>query len=55
MEMTAMVIAVINTRKSARCVCAPSARYASSGPYEDDESPSAPSPIQARNATREAL
>src|ERR1700686_1818975 len=36
----------------ARCVCGPSALYASSGPYADDERPSAPRPTQARKAMR---
>ena len=36
-------------------MCAPSARNASSGPYADDESPSAPRPTQARSATSEML
>src|SRR5512135_1552141 len=33
--------------------CGPSALYASSGPYADDERPSAPSPTQARKAISE--
>src|SRR3954471_23861196 len=52
-EMTAMVSAVIVARMIARCACCPSALYASSGPYADDERPSAPRPTQARNATSE--
>src|SRR5438105_2898625 len=36
----------------ARCVCGPSALYASYGPYADDERPSAPRPTQARKAIR---
>lgn len=35
-----------------RCVCVPSARKVSSGPYEEEDRPSAPSPTQARKATR---
>src|SRR5512138_2112914 len=34
-------------------MCSPSVLYASSGPYEDEERPSAPSPTHARNATSE--
>src|SRR5438874_11584043 len=53
MEMTAMVIAVMTTRTMERCACAPSALYASSGPYADEERPSAPRPTHARKDTRE--
>src|SRR5437868_1178559 len=52
-EMTAMVNAVIVARMMARCACCPSALYASSGPYADDDRPSAPRPTQARKATSE--
>src|SRR5438445_4114547 len=53
MEITAIVMAVIATRMIDKCACAPSALYASSGPYADDERPSAPRPTQARNVTSE--
>ncbi len=42
-------------RTSARYSCPRIARNASSGPYDDDESPSAPRPTQARKATSESL
>src|SRR5439155_26569388 len=44
------VAAVASAMKSPRWVCSPSARNASSGPYADDDNPSAPSPTHARNA-----
>jgi hypothetical protein len=50
MEITAIVTAVIATRTIDRCECEPSALYASSGPYADDDNPSAPRPTHARNA-----
>src|SRR5215470_4384852 len=53
--MMKTVKAVAKARATAKYVCSPSARNASSGPYAEDESPSAPSPIQARNANRETL
>jgi hypothetical protein len=49
-EMTSTVTAVASASATARYVCAPSARNASSGPYADDDSPSAPRPTQARSA-----
>ena len=36
-------------------MCSPSVLNASSGPYADDESPSAPRPTQARNGISEML
>src|SRR5438445_9959824 len=44
------VAAVAIAMNKPRWVCAPSARNASSGPYADEDSPSAPRPTQARNA-----
>src|SRR5512143_2023997 len=52
-EMTAIVTAVIATRTIASERWVPRARNASSGPYAEDESPSAPRPTHARNATRD--
>ncbi len=49
-EMMNTVAAVAIAMYSPRCVCAPSALNASSGPYADDESPSAPRPTHAMNA-----
>src|SRR5712692_11308013 len=51
--MMRTVSAVRAARKTARYWCSPSALKASSGPYDDDDSPSAPSPTQARNAASE--
>src|SRR3972149_11754997 len=53
--MTRTVITVAAATKRARTVCPPRARYASSGPYEEEEIPSAPSPPQAKKAMRETL
>src|SRR6266550_641201 len=51
--MISTVKAVAAARKTARYVCSPRFLNASSGPYADEESPSAPSPTQARNAISE--
>ena len=51
--MTPTVIAVIATRMIASERWLPSARNASSGPYAEEERPSAPRPTHARNATSE--
>src|SRR3990172_4418954 len=53
--MTRTVITVAAATKRARTVCPPRARYASSGPYEEEEIPSAPSPTQAKKAMSETL
>src|SRR3990172_8251633 len=53
--MTRTVITVAAATKRARTVCPPRARYASSGPYEEEEIPSAPSPTQAKKAISETL
>src|SRR5438132_474358 len=53
--MMITVSAVSAARKMARYWCSPSALNASSGPYADDDSPSAPRPTHARNAAREML
>src|SRR4051794_16658171 len=45
------VAPVAIARNTARYVFSPSALNASSGPYADDDRPSAPSPTHARNAT----
>ena len=45
------VTAVATARYSPKCWWTPSALNASSGPYADDDRPSAPSPTHARNAT----
>ncbi len=50
-EISMTVPTIATARKSARCGCAPSARNASSGPYDDDDRPSEPSPTHAKNAT----
>ena len=53
------MIRIVTTDASAtnrlRCVCRPSARNASSGPYADEDSPSAPSPTHAKNAMSERV
>ena len=49
-EMMNTVAAVAIAMNKPRWVCAPSARNASSGPYAEDDKPSAPKPTQARNA-----
>src|SRR2546430_121346 len=46
------VVAMSTTRPTARKVCSPKALKASSGPYEELDSPSAPRPTQARNGIR---
>src|SRR5215468_2709452 len=48
--MMKTVAAVTIDMYSPRWVCAPSARNASSGPYADEDSPSAPRPTQAKKA-----
>src|SRR5512139_163965 len=53
--MMKTVRTVAAATKSARTVCPPSARYASSGPYDEEEMPSAPSPTHAKKAIRETL
>src|SRR4030042_3812550 len=53
--MTRTVLTGAAATKRASTVCPPRARYASSGPYEEEEIPSAPSPTQAKKATRETL
>ena len=53
--MMKTVSTVAAATKSARTVCPPRARNASSGPYEEEEIPSAPSPTQAKKAMRETL
>src|SRR5215470_4230680 len=49
--MISTVKAVASARKGASATNGPSALNDSSGPYDEDERPSAPSPTQARNAT----
>src|SRR5262252_10392529 len=49
--MITTVKAVARARKGASATWSPSALNDSSGPYDDDDSPSAPRPTQARNAT----
>src|SRR5439155_17310940 len=51
--MIRTVNAVAAARKTARYVCSPRFLNASSGPYADEYSPSAPSPTQATNAMSE--
>src|SRR5438105_13838026 len=51
--MIITVKAVASARKTASQVCWPRFLNASCGPYADEESPSAPSPTQARNAISE--
>src|SRR3954471_13170271 len=51
--MISTVKAVAPARKTARYVCSPRFLNASSGPYAEEESPSAPRLTQARNATSE--
>ena len=53
--MMKTVSTVAAATKRARTVCPPRARYASSGPYEEEEIPSAPSPTHAKKAMRETL
>src|SRR5882672_10203146 len=53
--MMKTVAAVAMARKNASPVCSPSARNVSSGPYADDDRPSAPSPTHASSATSESL
>src|SRR3989337_2527808 len=53
--MMKTVTTVAAATKRARTVCPPRARYASSGPYEEEEIPSAPSPTPAKKAIRETL
>src|SRR5262245_17368576 len=50
--MTQTVTAVSSARKIARYACEPRALNASSGPYAEEDRPSAPRPTQARNAAR---
>src|SRR6266404_5308055 len=49
-EMMNTVAAVASAMYKPSCVCTPRARNASSGPYAEDERPSAPNPTHARNA-----
>src|SRR2546425_991319 len=51
--MMRTVNAVAAARKTARYVCSPRFLNASSGPYAEDERPSAPRPTQARKAMSE--
>ena len=52
-EMMNTVIAMTAASATARYVCSWRFRNASSGPYADEESPSAPRPTQARNGISE--
>ena len=49
--MMKAVTAVASARYRPRWACGPSARKVSSGPYADEDRPSAPSPTHARKAT----
>src|SRR5579864_1401654 len=53
--MMKTVAVVASARKKRRPVCSPSWRNSSSGPYADDDSPSAPSPTHASSAISESL
>src|SRR5258708_3721308 len=53
--MMMTVKAVSSARKTARYWWSPRFLNASSGPYEEDESPSAPRPTQARNAASDSV
>src|SRR4029077_13202656 len=53
--MTSTVNAVASARPTARYVCGPTVRNASSGPYAEDDRPSAPRPTHASNAMSETL
>ena len=54
-EITITVAAITAANASAKYVCCPSVRNASSGPYAEEESPSAPSPTHASSATSDTL
>src|ERR1051326_2816398 len=54
-EMMNTVNAVAPASRIARYVCSPSWRYASSGPYAEEDNPSAPRPTQAKNAINDSL
>jgi hypothetical protein len=51
--MMRTVPAIISARKTERYACDPRALNASSGPYAEEDNPSAPRPTQARKAARE--
>jgi len=51
--MTKIVSTVPAATNSARTGCTPRVRNASSGPYDEEETPSAPSPTHAKKAIRE--